>query len=61
MDRWSDMALQAVRTACNIQVVGTCGQERPAVTWKKLTENVCHEWKLSADCQRNTLRSGIHG
>ena len=46
----------AIRTACDIQIDG-----RPKLTWKKLTERDCHEWKLTTvDPQaRSTLRSGV--
>ena len=31
------------------------------MTWKKMTVDDCHEWKLGAvdDCDRNTWRSGV--
>ena len=52
-----------VRTACDIQVGGRLGPGRPKITWKKLTENDCHEleWKLTtADPkERSTWRSGV--
>ena len=37
----------AVRTACDIQTDGRRGTGRPKLTWKKLTEKDCHEWKLT--------------
>ena len=37
----------AVRTACDIQVDDRQGPERPKLTWKKLMENDCREWKLT--------------
>ena len=50
----------AVRTACDIQI--DCWQvaERPKVTWKKLTEKDCSEWKLTTvdPQERSTWRSG---
>ena len=51
----------AVRTACDIQVDGRRGLMRPKLTWKKLTENDCREWKLmTVDLQdRSTWRSGV--
>ena len=47
----------AVRTACDIQIDG----RRPKLTWKKLMEKDCHEWKLmTVDPQeRSTWRSGV--
>ena len=35
--------------------------ERPKLTWKKLTEKDCHEWKLTTfdPQERNTWRSGV--
>ena len=37
----------AVRTACEIQIDGRRGAGRPKLTWKKLTEKDCREWKLT--------------
>ena len=37
----------AIRTACDIQI-GRRGAGRPKLTWKKLTERDCREWKLTA-------------
>ena len=37
----------AVRTAYDIQVEGRRGPGRPKLTWKKLTEKDCCEWKLT--------------
>ena len=51
----------AIRKACDIQIVGRQGAGRPKLTWKKLTERDCHEWKLmTVDPQeRSTWRSGV--
>ena len=54
----------AIRTACDIQIEGRRGQAgagRPKLTWKKLTERDCREWKLTTvDPQkRSTWRSGV--
>ena len=38
----------AVRTACDIQVVGMQRTGRLMMTLKKLSENDCHEWKFTA-------------
>ena len=38
----------AVKTAVDIQIVGTRGPGRPKMTWKQLTDRDCREWKLSA-------------
>ena len=38
----------AIRTACDIQINGRRGTGRPKLTWKKLTEKDCHEWKKGA-------------
>ena len=37
------------------------GGKKPKLTWKKLTERVCHEWKLMTDDpqERSTWRSGV--
>ena len=51
----------AVRTACDIQIDGRRGAGRPKLTWKKLTEKDCHEWKLTTvdPQERSTRRSGV--
>ena len=51
----------AIRTACDIQIDGRRGPGRLKLTWKKLTERDCREWKLmTVDPQeRSTLRSGV--
>ena len=51
----------AIRTACDIQIDGRPGPGRPKLTWKKLTEKDCCEWKLTIiDTQeRSTWRSGV--
>ena len=51
----------AVRTACDIQVDGRRGAGRPKLTWKKLTENDCREWKLTTvdPQEQSTWRSGV--
>ena len=51
----------AIRTACDIQIDGRRGAGRPKLTWKKLTERDCREWKLmTVDPQeRSTWRSGV--
>ena len=37
----------AIRTACDIQIGSRgVGAGRPKLTWKKLTERDCREWKL---------------
>ena len=37
----------AIRTACDIQIDGRPGAGRPKLTWKKLRERDCREWKLT--------------
>ena len=37
----------SVRTACDIQIDGRLGVGRPKLTWKKLKETDCREWKLT--------------
>ena len=51
----------AVRTACDIQIEGRRGAGRPKLTWKKLTEKDCREWKLTTvdPQERSTWRSGV--
>ena len=51
----------AIKTACDIQIDGRRGAGRPKLTWKKLMERDCREWKLTTvDPQgRSTWRSGV--
>ena len=51
----------AIRTACDIQIDGRRGAGRPKLTWMKLTEKDCREWKLTTvdPQERNTWRSGV--
>ena len=51
----------AIRTACDIQIGGRRGAGRSKLTWKKLTERDCREWKLmTVDPQeRSTWRSDV--
>ena len=44
----------AIKTACDIQIDGK-------LTWKKLTERDCREWKLTTvdPQERSTWRSGV--
>ena len=51
----------AIRTACDIQIEGRWGAGRPKLTWKKLTEKDCREWKLTTvdPQERSTWRSGV--
>ena len=51
----------AVRTACDVQIDGMWGAGRPKLTWKKLREKDCREWKpTTVDPQeRNTWRSAV--
>ena len=51
----------AVRTACDIQIDGRQEAGRPKLTWKKLTEKDCGEWKLTTvdPQERSTWSSGV--
>ena len=51
----------AIRTACDIQIDGRRGAGRPKLTWKKLTERDCREWKLTTvdPQERSTWRSCV--
>ena len=51
----------AIRTACDKQIDGRWWAGRPKLTWKKLTERDCRDWKLTkVDPQeRSTWRSGL--
>ena len=51
----------AVRTACDIQIDGRRRAGRPKLTWKKLMEKDCREWKLTTvdPQERSTWRSGV--
>ena len=50
----------AIRTVCDIQIDGRRGAGRPKLTWKKLTQSDCREWKLTTvdPQERSTWRSG---
>ena len=50
----------AVRSACDILIDGRKGAGRHKLTWKKLTEKDCREWKLMKvdPEERSTWRSG---
>ena len=50
-----------IKTACDIQIDGRRGAERPKLTWKKLTERDSREWKLTTvdPQERSTWRSGV--
>ena len=37
----------AVRIACDIRIDGRRGVREAKLTWKKLTEKDCREWKLT--------------
>ena len=51
----------AVRTAYDIQNEGRQGAGRQKLTWKKLTEKDCREWKLTTvdPQEKSTWRSGV--
>ena len=51
----------AIRTPCDIQIAGRRGAGRPKLTWKKLTERDCREWKLTTvdPQERSAWRSGV--
>ena len=51
----------AIRTSGDIQIDSSLGAGMPKLTWKKLTEKDCREWKLTTvDSQeRSTWRSGV--
>ena len=51
----------AIRTACDKQIDGRRGAGRPKLTWKKLMERDCREWKLTTvdPQERSTWRSGV--
>ena len=51
----------AVRTECDIQFDGRQGAGRPKLTWKKLREKCCREWKLMTvdPPERSTWRLGV--
>ena len=51
----------AIRTACDIQIDGRWGAGRPKLTYMKLTEKDCREWKLRTVVPQewSTWRSGV--
>ena len=57
----AELSSGAIRTACDIQIDGRRGAGRPKLTWKKLTERDCREWKLTTvdPQERSTWRSGV--
>ena len=56
-----ELSSGAVRTVCDIQIDCRQGSGRSKLTWKKLMEKDCCEWKLmTVDPQeRSTWRSGV--
>ena len=54
-------SIDAVRAACYIQIDGMRGAGRPKLTWKKLTEQDCSEWKLTTvdPQEKSSWRSGV--
>ena len=62
---WHVEHSSAVRTACDIQIDGRWGgggrAGGPKLTWKKLKEKDCCEWKLTTvdPQERSTWRSGV--
>ena len=52
---------KSIKPFTDIQIDGMPGAGRPRLTWKKLTERDCREWKLmTVDPQeRSTWRSGV--
>ena len=50
-----------IRTAYDMQIEGKRGAGRPKLTWKKLMERDCREWKLTTvdPRERSTWRSGV--
>ena len=63
MFRHVERSSEAVRTACDIhvQIGGRQGWLGAQLTWKKLMEKDCHDWKLkTVDPQESgTWRSGV--
>ena len=51
----------AIRKSCDIHIDGRRGAGRPKLTWKKLPERDCREWKLTTvdPQERSTWRSGV--
>ena len=47
--------------ACDIKIYDRWGAGRPKLTWKKLTEKDCREWKFTTDDpqERSTWRSDV--
>ena len=39
----------AIKTVCDMQIEGKCGQRRSKMTWRTLTERDRREWKLKND------------
>ena len=51
----------AIRTANDVQIEGRGGAGMPKLTWKKLMERDCREWKLTTvdPQERSTRKSGV--
>ena len=51
----------AVRTECDIQIDDRQGVGRPKLTWKKVKEKDCSDWKLKTvdPHERSTWRSSV--
>ena len=55
------VSADTVRKAFDIQIEGRWVAGRPKLTWKKLTQKDCREWKLTTvdPQERTTWRSGV--
>ena len=42
-----ERSISTIRKACDIPIDGRLAAGRPKLTWKKLTERDCREWKLT--------------
>ena len=58
---WFGHVERSSGAACDIKIDGRRGAGRPKLTWKKLMEKDCHEWKFTTvDSQeRSTWRSDV--
>ena len=58
---WFSHVERSGGAACDIKIDGRRGAGRPKLTWKKLTEKDCREWKFTTvDPQkRSTWRSDV--
>ena len=58
---WFGHVERSSGAACDINIDGRQGAERPKLTWKKMTVKNCREWKFTTvdPQERSTWRSDV--